>query len=131
MIRDLNKLDMMVAALYLRYRRRDDHWLSAFWTKLFLGFIGMVWSWSLFEWSLYLMGLPRSEFIHEPYFIGVIFGHWILSGFIIHKFTLSFEELSTIDLYPEDYIRGNKLAFYLTVVTIVVVPASLMWLDKQ
>ncbi|SFG67321.1 hypothetical protein [Pontibacter chinhatensis] len=131
MIRDLNKLDLMIAALYLRYRRRDDHWLSAFWTKLFFGFLGMVWSWCLFEWSLYLIGLPRPEFIHEPYLIGIVYGHWILSGFIIHIFTLSFEDLSTIDLYPEDYIRGNKLAFYLTIITIVIVPASLMWLDKQ
>jgi hypothetical protein len=78
-----------------------------------------------------LIGLPHPDFVHEPYFIGIVYGHWILSGFIIHKFTLSFEDLSTIDLYPEDYIRGNKLAFYLTIVTIVVVPASLVWLDKQ
>jgi hypothetical protein len=121
----------MIAALYLRYRRREDHWLSAFWTKLFFGFVGLVWAWCLFEWSLYIMGFSRPDFIHEPYFIGVTFGLWTSSGFIIHKFTLSFEELSTIDLYPEEYIRGNKLAFYITILTAVIPPASLMWLDKQ
>lgn len=131
MIKDLNIPDLMIAATYLDYRRRYDHFFSAFRTRIFFSVLGSFWTLILYEWGRFFIGLPRPEFIHEPYFIGVFITSWVLSGFIIHKFTLTFKELSTIDLYPEEYIRGNKLSFYFMIITLVVFSASLMWLDKQ
>ncbi|TPE45563.1 hypothetical protein [Pontibacter mangrovi] len=131
MIKDLNKLDLMIAALYLYYRRRYDHWFSAFQTKNFFGLLGLFWLWLKFEWASFILGVPVPNIDDPMYFLGIFAIAWALSGFIIHKFTLSFQELSTIDLYPEEYTRGYKLSFYFMILTLVVFCASLMWLDKQ
>ncbi len=130
MIRDLNKLDLMIAALYLRYRRRSDHILSALWAKTVFGMIGMMWVASLFEWIRFILKLPRPIFFQSPLLLGVVYLTWALCTFIIHKCTLSFEVLSKIDLYPEDYMHGNKLAFYFFMLSICLAILPLTWLGN-
>ncbi len=120
----------MIAALYLFYRRSNDHFLSAFWTKCFFGLLGLLLLWIISEWASFILGVTIPKIENPLYFLGIFFIVWASCGFVIHKFTLSFEELTTIDLFPEEYIRGYKMAFYFTILTICFL-FSLLLIDKQ
>ena len=107
----------MVAALYIRYRQADDHFLSALWARSVVGLSMAFLALTLLEIIEVWVGSREKLFIGE-YFGIIFFSTWAVSIWFDYKKTLPDKVLIRVELYPEDYSKGNKLAFLLLALTL-------------
>ncbi|MCX2742212.1 hypothetical protein [Pontibacter anaerobius] len=119
---ELNTLNLIVAALYLRYRKGSDHWLSAMWAKTIVGLAIAFTMLTLIEIALVTLVAVQARVVVGQYYIIVFFSVWALSVLLVNNLTLSNNALADLELYPEDYSRGNKLAL------VVLSTATLLYL---
>ena len=103
----------MVAALYYRYRRSEDNWLSGFWARLVIALAIGVLLLTTLEIILVLYGPVDLRIFIAKYYFFVFTAVWAATVYYVHKITIPNNLLYQIELAPEDYQRGNILAFLL------------------
>ena len=114
----LNILDLIVASLYLYYRKREDHFLSAFWAKFFLAVIATLFIFiPIRVITQYVPINWRCSF--DDYLLIVLFLLWGVMYIVLSISTIQFSELASIELQAEEYKRGNRLATVCTVICFV------------
>ncbi len=108
---ELNIFNKMIAALYIRYRKKETHFLSALWAKGVFGIIITFITIGLFELFLFYFKNQDLKVIVAEFYYFIFMGVWIMSIFLVYQIGINNKKLLEVDLTPEDYIRGNWLAF--------------------
>ncbi len=117
-MKKLSTVNLIVASLYLYYRKREDHFLSAFWAKFFLAFLAT--SLILIPIRVISQYFPLSlRCSFNDYWLLVIFLLWGVMFVVLSIGTIKFSDLASIELKADEYNRGNLLATICTVVCFV------------
>jgi hypothetical protein len=110
---ELNHLNLINVSFYKRYIRSEEHSLSAFWTKMVMGFCFTIHLFTLWEIVVAIFGMySLRKYIVEHYLVFLVFGVWAGMTYYVHKVTVPNHVLRDIFLYEEEYMKGQKLGWF-------------------
>lgn len=92
------------------------------WAKTIVGLAIAFTILTLIEVALVTLGAAQARFVVGRYYIMVFFSVWAMSVWLVYKVTLPNNALADVELYPEEYSKGNKLAL------VVLATATLIYL---
>jgi len=110
---ELNHLNLIIVSFYKRYRRSEEHSLSAFWAKLVMGFCLTIQLFTLLDIAIAIFGMySLRRYIAEHYLVFLVFGAWAGMTYFVHRVTVPNYVLKDIILYEEEYLQGQKLGWF-------------------
>lgn len=128
---ELNNLNLMVVALYCRYRKREDSWLSGFWARSVVGVAIVFLLLTLLEVGLVLYGhASLRKFITDAYLI-IFFILWGISTFCVYRLSIPNDLLYKIYLPEEDYDKGNIIAFLFLFTALSICVSVMFYTDNM
>jgi len=117
-MRELHTIDLMITSLYLKYRRKEDHLLSAFWAKLFLAFLA-----TCFIFVPTRIIIERAplywQCIFHDYLVLIVFLVWGGMVALLHLGTIKYSTLADIELRADEYSKGINIVIICSVICVI------------
>ncbi|AKD02126.1 hypothetical protein PKOR_01955 [Pontibacter korlensis] len=108
----------MITSLYLKYRKKEEHLLSAFWAKLFLAFLATCFIFVPIRILIERAPLHWQCFF-DDYLIVLVFLVWGAMVALLHLRTIKYSTLADIELRADEYSKGINIVIICSVTCII------------